>query len=313
MQHVYNLEALDLHQPSMLTIGVFDGVHRGHQHVIERLVAEARRRNLLAGVMTFHPHPDEIVHGPKGRYYLTTVEERAQLLFNLGVDYVVTHPFSREVMQIRAADFVDRLVRYVRLKCLWVGTDFALGHKREGDVAFLTAQGAAKGFDVKALDLIDSAERVVSSTDIRAALETGDLEVVKLMLGRSYQITGEVIHGQKRGRQLGYPTANIAVPDGKLIPANGVYASWAYLGNQRYMGATNVGYSPTFGNKAVTVETFILDFQRDIYGETLTVSFETYLRSEMKFDGLDALIEQMGRDVETGRAHLAALAGDSPA
>lgn len=292
----------------MLTIGVFDGVHRGHQHVIESLVEEARQRDLLAGVMSFHPHPDEILHGAKGRYYLTTVEERAQLLFDLGVDYVVTHPFSREVMQIRAADFVDRLVEYVKLKWLWVGTDFALGHEREGNVAFLTEQGQSKGFSVKALALVDSAERVVSSTDIRSALASGDMTTAKQLLGRSYQISGPVVHGEKRGRQLGYPTANIAVPDGKLIPANGVYASWAYWNGERLMGATNVGYSPTFGNKAVTVETYILDFGRDIYGETLAVSFETYLRPEMKFDGLDALIAQMGHDVETGRAYLTNLA-----
>ncbi|MEO1442700.1 MAG: riboflavin biosynthesis protein RibF, partial [Chloroflexota bacterium] len=214
----------------------------------------------------------------------------------------------REVMQIRAADFVDRLVKYLNLCCLWVGEDFALGYKREGDVTFLTEQGQQKNFTVKAIPLVDSGENVVNSTAIRTALREGDLEKANDWLGRAYSVTGEVIHGQKRGRKLGYPTANIEVPPGKLIPANGVYAGWAYVNGQRHMGATNVGYSPTFGNEAVTVETFILDFDGDLYGQQMSFTFEKYLRPEMKFDGLDALVEQMQSDVATTRNHLSQLA-----
>lgn len=307
MQHVYKLEDLQLDKPSMVTIGVFDGLHRGHQHLIRSLVAEAHRDNLLAGVMTFHPHPDEVIQGVKGRYYLTTIEERAVLLEGLGVDYLVTHPFNRDVMQVRAADFVARLVEYMKLCCLWVGADFALGYKREGNVAFLTEQGAVHGFTVSAIELVDSESNVVSSTTIRAALLDGDLRTSHNLLGRSYSVAGKVIHGKKRGRELGYPTANIDVPAHKLIPANGVYAGWAFLNDVRHMAAINVGYSPTFGNKDVTVEAYLLDFQREIYGETLTITFEKYLRPEMKFNSLDELIEQMGKDVERGRAYLMAL------
>lgn len=307
MQHVYTLQDLDIQQPSMVTIGVFDGLHRGHQVLIRSLVQEAHQRGLLAGVMTFHPHPDEILRGPKGRYYLTTVEERAELLAAMGVDYLVTHPFNREVMQIRAADFVDQLVATLRPLCLWVGEDFALGHRREGDVTFLTARGLEKGFEVKAIPLVDARDDVVSSTTIRAALRTPDLASAASLLGRSYSVRGEVVHGMKRGRKLGFPTANLQIPDGKLIPANGVYAGWATVGNERFMAATNVGYSPTFGNADVTVEAYLLDFDRDIYGQRVTLTFEKYLRPEMKFDGLEALIAQMSRDVETGRAFLAAL------
>jgi len=151
MQHVHKLEDLKIDGPSMVTIGVFDGVHRGHSFLIHSLVEQAHRRGLLAGVMTFHPHPDEVLHGAKGRYYLTTVDERAALLEEIGVDYLVTHPFNREVMQIRAADFVDRLTNYMKLDCLWVGEDFALGYRREGDVAFLKARGEQRGFSVRAL------------------------------------------------------------------------------------------------------------------------------------------------------------------
>ena len=308
MQHVYLLEDLKIQQPSMVTIGVFDGLHRGHQYLIRSLVAEAHERGLLAGVMTFHPHPDEVLHGSKRRYYLTTVEERAALLASMGVDYLVTHPFNREVMKVRAADFVDQLVTHMRLKCLWVGADFALGHKREGNVAFLTARGAEKGFDVRAIPLVDSEGDVVSSTNIRAALLEPDLASASNWLGRSYSVQGEVVHGMKRGRQLGFPTANLQIPESKLIPANGVYAGWATLNGQRYMAATNVGYSPTFGNTDVTVEAFLLDFNQEIYGQQMTLTFEKYLRPEMKFNGLEALIAQMTQDVETGRAYLTALA-----
>lgn len=307
MQHVLRLEDLTLppNKKSMVTIGVFDGLHRGHQYLIQQLVQEAHQSGNLAGVMTFHPHPDEIVHGKTGRFYLTTVEERAELMAGLGVDYLVTHPFNRDVMKIRAADFVDRLLKSMQLCCLWVGADFALGYKREGNVAFLTEQGQSKGFRVKAIQLVDSTDDVVSSTNVRNALSIGDMNTVKTLLGRSYSVSGEVIHGMKRGRKLGYPTANLAVPDEKIIPQSGVYAGWVYLNDERYMAATNVGYSPTFGNKAITVEAYILDFDRDIYGEQLTFTFERYLRPEMKFGGLDALITQMQQDVESTRALLA--------
>lgn len=307
MQHVYKLEDLQLDKPSMVTIGVFDGLHRGHQHLIRSLVAQAHDDNMLAGVMTFHPHPDEVIYGEKGRYYLTTIEERIDLMARMGVDYLVTHPFNREVMQIRAADFVARIVAHMKPCCLWVGEDFALGYKREGDVAFLTQQGDAHGFTVSAIELVDSESNIVRSTTIRRALLEGDLPTAHNLLGRSYSVSGEVVHGKKRGRALGYPTANLDVPAYKLIPKNGVYAGWAYLNGERHMAAINIGYSPTFGNDDVTVEAYLLDFDREIYGETLTLTFEKYLRPEMKFDGLDALIEQMGADVQAGREYLMAL------
>lgn len=304
MQHVQQLEDLKLSGASMVSIGVFDSVHRGHQHLIRALVSEAHEKGFLAGVMTFFPHPDEVLYGDKGRYYLTTIDERAALLAQLDVDYLVTHPFNREVMKIRAADFVERLVKYMQPCCFWVGEDFALGYKREGDVAFLKAAGEELGFAVRAIPLYDDTTTVISSSRIRAALHDAKPQEAADLLGRSYTVTGEVIHGQKRGRDLGYPTANIDVPPGKLIPANGVYAGWATLGKRRLMAAINVGYSPTFGNDAVTVEAYLLDFNEQIYGQTLTLSFELYLRPEMKFNGLDELIAQMARDVETARRFL---------
>ncbi len=307
MSHIYNLENIHLLRPSVVTIGVFDGVHRGHQYLISQLVEQAHQEDKLAVVLTFYPHPDVVMKNLSGRYYLTTPDERAELLLELGVDYVVTHPFNDKIRHIRAVDFVDQLKDYLKLSQLWVGVDFALGYQREGNVAFLQEQGKQKGFIVKTVDLLGTDHITISSTLIRNAVQQGDMEQVRQWLGRGYAVAGEVVHGKKLGRTIGFPTANVDVPAEKIIPANGVYAGWAYLGQERFMAMTNVGISPTFEYKGVTVESYLLDFDRDIYGETLKVTFEKYLRPEAKFDNLDALIAQIHRDCEEGQAYLEAL------
>ena len=306
MTHIHNLEALHLQQSSVITIGVFDGVHKGHQYLIGRLVEAAHADDLLAVVLTFFPHPDQVVQGIQGRYYLTTAEKRADYLLELGVDYVITHPFDENVRRMRAAHFVDQLVAHLRLRKLWVGTDFALGYKREGNVEFLNRQGKGKGFAVHAIDLLQSenSHATITSTLIRDALFRGEVEQAGDWLGRAYQVSGEVVHGQKRGRTIGFPTANLDVWHKQVIPANGVYAGWAELGDERIMTVTNIGVRPTFNNSDVTIEAHLLDFDRDIYGETLTVSFETYLRPEVKFDNLQDLVDQINADVEKGRDYL---------
>lgn len=308
MSHIENLSTINLLQPSVVTIGVFDGVHQGHQHLIRRLVGEAHATGRLAVVLTFFPHPDVFLRGITGRYYLTTPGQRADYLLELGVDYVVTHPFNNDTRQIRAADFVHLLITHLRLESLWVGADFAMGFKREGNVSYLTRLGEERGFSVHVVDMLESDDAGrVSSTLIRQALQNGELEQVKALLGRAYELSGEVVHGKNRGRALGFPTANIDVWDQQIIPRNGIYAGWAYLGDERFMAMTNVGFSPTFGNKDITVEAYLLDFDRDIYGRNLTISFEKYMRPEGKFESLDDLIAQIHTDVEQGRAYLAKL------
>lgn len=303
-EHIYDLANAHLPQPSQVTIGMFDGVHRGHQHLIRKLVADARRANRLAAVLTFFPHPDVVIRGLTGRYYLTTAEQKAALLMELGVDYVITHPFDDRVRQIRAAAFVDQLREHLNIAGLMVGPDFAMGYKREGNVDFLRTQGQQKGFDLNITDVVSSQGQAISSTAIRKALEAGDVAQARTLLGRSYSVTGPVVHGAKRGRQIGYPTANIEVWDQQVIPANGIYASWVYLNNERFMAATSLGVRPTFNGQDITVEPYILDFDREIYGEQLTVTFEKRLRDEQKFDSLDALIQQIGADVDESRAYL---------
>ncbi len=312
--HIYDLAHAHIEQPSVVTIGVFDGVHVGHQYLIRRVVEEAHARDMQAVVLTFFPHPDIVIRGLKGRYYLTTPEQRAEQLLKLGVDIVITQTFDDSIRHVRAADFVERLLKHLNMKVLRVGADFAMGYQREGNVPFLTVLGSEKAFVVEPIDLIQSAgdDEIISSSRIREALDAGDMEQVRAFLGRGYALCGEVIHGKKRGRSIGFPTANIDVWEDQIIPRNGVYAGFAYLGDDRspenrLMAMTNVGISPTFMNTDITVEAYLLDFDRDIYGQKLTITFEKYLRPEAKFDSLDALIAQIQRDVDEGRVYLEAL------
>jgi riboflavin kinase / FMN adenylyltransferase len=310
MSHIQGLSNANLKQPSIVTIGVFDGVHRGHQHLIRSLIEEAHSSDRLAVVLTFFPHPDVVLRGLHGRYYLTTPRQRADFLLGLGVDHVITHPFNEQTRQVRAAAFVDQLQEQLRMSRLWVGPDFAMGYKREGDVPFLQEQAAVKGFSVHVIGIVQagSGDSKLSSTLIREALEAGNVQQVREWLGRGYALEGRVLHGKKRGRTLGFPTANLEVWDQQVIPANGIYAGWAYLGQERFMAMTNVGISPTFGNEEITVEAYLLDFDRDIYDQYLTITFEKYIRPEGKYNSLQELIDRINLDIEEGRVFLSQLA-----
>lgn len=306
MKHTTQLADVQLDSPSTVTIGVFDGVHRGHQALIKRLVDSAHQAGRKAVVLTFHPHPDVVLGNIQDRYYLTSPSQRAQLLTDLGVDLVVTHPFDDAVRNIRAHDFVQLLVTHLQMKSLWVGKDFALGYQREGDVSYLTQLGTELGYHVQPIELLANvgAEERISSTLIRDALGQGDVSQARDLLGRSYAVEGQVVKGDQRGRLIGFPTANMAVWEAQILPANGVYACRVTLGEERFMAVANVGIRPTFEGTTVTVEPHLLDFDRDIYGETLSLSFEAHLRSEMKFNGLDAIKAQLAQDVQNGRAIL---------
>jgi riboflavin kinase/FMN adenylyltransferase len=300
MKHIHGMAQVHLQQPSVVTIGVFDGVHRGHQHLIHQLVEQAHSTGRLAVVLTFFPHPDVVLRGLQGRYYLTTPDQKAEQLMKIGVDYVVTQPFDDDLRQVRAAAFVEGLMAHLRAQELWVGSDFALGYQREGNVEFLRQHG---GFALHVVDLVAN----INSTAIRQALLDGDVQQAREWLGRGYSVVGNVVKGEQRGRSIGFPTANVDVWSEQIIPANGVYASWAHLGDERFMAVTNVGVRPTFAGQNVTVEPYILDFDRDIYGQRLEVTFEKRLRPEQKFNGIQELIAQIGRDAEAGRAYLTNL------
>ena len=284
-------------RPTYLAIGSFDGVHLGHQEVLRMMVEAARRDGARTAVLTFFPHPKRVLQNLTEAYYLTTIADRVQFLGEQGIDLVITHPFNDEVRQTRAADFVDQLIQYADMRQIW-GGDFAFGYKREGDIPFLRKLGAERGFSVELVEaMVEINGDWVSSNRIRRCLQTGNVAEVNLCLGRPFHVGGEVVMGDQRGRTIGFPTANLDAWDELLLPANGVYATYAWVDETRYVAATNVGNRPTVNGRSVTVEAHLLDFEGDLYGQNVRVEFISYIRPEKKFPGLDALTAQIQADV----------------
>ena len=308
-QHLRDLRDASLETDSVVTIGVFDGMHLGHQALVAEIVARARETQRLAVALTFFPHPDKVLRNAEQRYYLTSPQERAELLLAHGIDLVITQPFDEATRQLPAADFVALLSRHLRMRELRVGADFALGFQRQGDIDFLRAQGQQRGFCVATIESVVSAGGLrIGSSSLRDLLRAGDAAAARTLLGRDYALRGEVVMGQQRGRSIGVPTANLHVWEEKIIPASGVYASWALVGEQRYMAATNIGTRPTFAGKSLSIEAHLLDFDGDIYGETLTLEFAQRLRAERKFAGFEELVAQIRADIAAASALLASQA-----
>ncbi|MDW8326563.1 MAG: bifunctional riboflavin kinase/FAD synthetase [Anaerolineales bacterium] len=307
MQLATSLSELSLTSPAVVTIGAFDGVHRGHQALIGGLTAHARATGRVAVAITFSPHPSVFLRGRRPSFYLTTPEEKAGLLAALGVDVLVTHRFDAAFAAITAAEYVEQLVRHARMVELWCGADFALGHNREGNVAYLQAAGERLGFTVRVQTPVVLDGEIISSTRIRQCLRDGAVEQAARLLGRPFRLSGRVVEGARRGRTIGIPTANLAVAEEHAIPAVGVYVCRADTPQAGGLPAvTNVGYRPTFNSTEpkLTVETHLLDFTGDLYGTTVSLDFIARLRSEMKFAGVEALIGQIKRDIETARTLL---------
>lgn len=300
-ERVDDLAQVSERRPTYLAIGVFDGVHAGHQELLQEMAAAARAHDCRTAVLTFFPHPREVIQGVEGRMYLTTVERRVRLLAAQGMDLVIVNRFDDEVRLTRAADFVDRLCQALDLRQLWGGS-FSLGYRREGNAPFLRELGQARGFEVHEINgLVAWGGAPVSSSRIREALATGDIAEVNGCLSRRFAVGGEVVRGDQRGRTIGFPTANLAVWERQLLPANGVYAAYARLGPERFLAATNVGVRPTVADAKLMVEAYLLDFERDIYGQELELEFVARIRDEQKFPNLEALKAQIAADVDEVR------------
>ncbi|MCS6939394.1 MAG: bifunctional riboflavin kinase/FAD synthetase [Roseiflexaceae bacterium] len=291
--------------PTTLTIGAFDGVHRGHAHLIGTTVQRARAFGRQAAVLTFDPHPDVIVRPGNERPTLTTIVERAELIAALGVDLMIVMPFTTELMALTAHEFMARVCGAVALRELCIGWDFALGRGREGNASRLAAIGQTFGYTVHRVEpfLLDG--ETVSSTRIRAALSAGDIAAANRLLGYPYGLRGPIVEGDRRGRTIGFPTANINVDPRRMLPAHGVYVCRAALNGVIYGSVANVGVRPTFDGTRRTVEAYLLDFSDEVYGEELRLMFLHRLRGEQKFDGVAALVAQINRDVAAARAWLA--------
>lgn len=301
MKHYHSLEEVTL-QNSWLTVGVFDGVHRGHQEIIHKLTAGAHASGIPAVVLTFDPHPANVLgRGEIG--LLTLPDERAELLASMNVDVVITERFTRELSVVTAFDFMSRLKRHLGLKHLLIGYDFALGKGREGNAPRLTELGGDLGYSVEVVSALSDESGVISSTEIRKLVSVGNVAEAAQLMGHPYSLIGPVIRGDGRGKKIGVPTANIDYPREKIVPARGIYAGWANLDGEKHMAAISIGVNPTFTpeKQISSVEAYILDFDEDIYGKELKIEFVARLRDELKFDSVDALVGQIWKDVDETR------------
>ncbi len=308
MQHVSDLGSIHLDSCS-LAIGSFDGVHRGHQALVQSLVTDALVKTLSSAVVTFYPHPSSILRDRRPALYITSPDEKATLLGDLGVDYVITQHFDLKLSRVSADAFLDMLQAHLGFKHLWVGEDFALGYKREGDRQYLELAGVKRGFQLHVVPPAVIDGEIVSSTRIREALRVGDVAIVASFLGRAYEVPGEVVMGSSRGKQLGFPTANLRIPEERAFPGPGVYACLAEVAGQTWKAVANIGVRPTFeeSQELHTIEAHLLDFEGDLYRQKLALSFIERLRDEKRFSGPQALISQIKTDVQKAYEILDAL------
>ncbi|MBI4216117.1 MAG: bifunctional riboflavin kinase/FAD synthetase [Chloroflexi bacterium] len=307
MPIIQELPLLTPARETLLTIGGFDGVHLGHQRLIQALIARARERGLMSGVVTFHRHPRMILNTPDKITYLASVEERLAFLRSLGVDHPVVLTFTEEVARLGAREFVHLLMEHLKMRGLVVGPGFALGRGREGDIPYLTALGQELGFTLDVVAPVSLEGRLVSSSAVRQALTEGDMETVNRFLGRPFALEGVVVRGAGRGQSLGFPTANLALALDQALPGDGIYVMRAYVGGRGgayHPAVANIGRRPTFDGGETLVEVHLLDFAGDLYGQTLRVEVISRLRPERKFAGPQPLVAQMKRDVAQARAIL---------
>jgi riboflavin kinase/FMN adenylyltransferase len=302
MQHYYKLSDFQL-EKSLVSIGSFDGVHIGHQQIIRDLVNKAQEAKLPAAVITFHPHPQLVIHQETRPYYLTMPEQRASLLGSMGIDIVLTYPFNKETSLLPAEEFVSILQDKFQFSELWIGYDFALGKNREGNSTRLKEIGKKLSFNVHEIPPFKHNGEIVSSSGIRRIIRSGDVKNAAVLLGRPFAISGEVIKGDNRGKSLGFATSNLAVSPEIVDIKPGVYACLAEIQGEILKAVTNIGFRPTFGDDvdSVRIEAHILDFSRDLYGQQLKLHFIDRLRDEMKFEQIDDLVHQVMADKDKAR------------
>jgi riboflavin kinase / FMN adenylyltransferase len=288
-----------------LTIGVLDGVHKGHQALLRRLRDEARKRALSPGVVTLHPHPITVLRPDIAPSYLTGLEDRMELMRESGADWVIPLTFTSEVSEVSAEELAEAFHRLLRMRMMVLGPDAAFGRGAPRDtIDRMRKLGADLGFEVVQVEPLMHDHERYSSTAVRNALADGDMERVSALLGRSYRLSGPVVHGFERGRTIGFPTANISVAADRALPGLGVYATRAKVAGRSLIGATNIGRRPTFDAGHISIETHLLDFEGDIYGERMDLEVAHRIRPEVAFDGVEALKAQIADDVEAARMAL---------
>ncbi len=289
---------------TLLTIGVFDGVHAGHRYLLETLQQQAAEKNLLSGVVTFNPHPQSVLHPRNQLLWLSDPEDRVKSLQQLGINLVAVLTFTPEVARLSAQEFISLVKKHLRMRSIMVGPDFTLGRGQEGNIHLLRALGREMKFSVEVIPPYTINGEVVSSTLIRQALTQGDMERVRRLMGHYFQIGGKIIASDRRGRILGFPTANLDIKPQQALPGNGIYATITQVDDKQFPSATNIGTRPTFGEGEKNVETHLLNYKGDLYGKEIRVEFMQKLRDEQRFPSSEELKAQIRKDIREVEAIL---------
>ena len=283
---------------TILTIGTFDGVHLGHQKVLERLTNSAKENNLESTVLTFFPHPRTILNPNKPLKLINSVKERTELLNRSKVDNLIIHPFDKNFSELDPEKYVvEILVKKLKAKIILIGYDHKFGKNRTADITDLKIYGKKYGFKVIEIKAEEISNIAISSTKIRKAISEGNISTVKKYLGYDFSLSGKIVHGKSIGRTLGFPTANIEVKEEyKLLPKNGVYLIQSVINHNKYFGMMNIGIKPTIKESSKTIEVNFFDFEGDLYNKKITVSIKQFIRNEIKFDSLELLKSQILKD-----------------
>ena len=304
MSFSLRLAGLSPQRDTVLTVGVFDGVHLGHRHLLNHLIDWADP-GCVPAVLTFSNRPVTVFRPGTFPSYLTTPEHKVSLLREAGIELVVPLEFTEELSQVSARRFAELLYGSMRMRGLVLGPDSALGQGREGDLAYMQAEGERLGFWVRSVSPLEINNQPVKSRVIREALVAGDVSGGARLLGRNHSLTGEVVLGDQRGRTLGFPTANLNIYPGLLWPGDGIYATWAIIDGKRHLSATSIGVRPTFGLTQRLVEVYVMDFSGDLYGQQINVEFVEKVRNQETFADVDVLVQRIEQDVADSRAVLA--------
>ena len=304
-----NVSEFDASIPTVVTIGTFDGVHLGHRKIIKRLIDSAKKENLETALLTFYPHPRMVLQQSSDLKLINTIAERKMILKETGLEHLIVHPFTLEFSRLTARSYVeDILVKGLNAKKIVIGYDHHFGRNRTADINDLKTFGEEFGFEVDEISKQDIEDVAVSSTKIRTALEEGDLEKANEYLTQPFFLSGEIIRGKGLGRNMGYPTANLKIEETyKLIPKEGVYVAAAVIDGDKHFGMMNIGTNPTVGGQQQSIETYFFDLDRDLYGKQLQIQVLKRIRSEVKFDGLEALIKAMKADEIFARNYIKIL------
>ena len=298
MQILSNLFEIKLSKATIATIGTFDGIHIGHQKILNSLARFAKENSLKSVVITFDPHPRKIINKKNSIELINTIEEKKEKLKTLGIDYLIVQKFDEKFSETEANKFVEILKNNINIKKLIVGYDHRFGKNRNADINDLKKYGKELNFEVIEIDALEIEEVNISSTKIRSAIKDGNIRLANSYLGYTFFLSGKVVKGHSRGKELGFPTANLKIDEDKIIPKNGVYLVKSKIDHQDIYGMMNIGYNPTFNNKSKKIETHFFNLNKNLYGKIIKIELLEYIREEKRFETVDDLIQRLKLDRE---------------